>query len=474
MVENKFVRFINCSIPVTGCNLRCDYCYLIQQGNEKLLDFKETREGFLYPVDYMASALTPERMGGICAFHICGNGETLLWVDIVEFAKKLLELGHFVSFTSNCTITKKILEFISFPKEYKERMFFKCSFHYREFKRLGLLERFAQNVNYLANAGISYTVEIVTNDYVINNLDEIKEFSIKNFGELPHILTQRSELIKGKYPRMDSILNKDLFAETWGQFNSALFAYQQKTFDIKHNEFCYAGVYSLQMNLENGDVYPCPGNNKRIINLFEDPELIPQFVPVGHNCPLDNCFFSFVTHIMGGCDRELKSDVYFSDFRNRKRMDNGKCWLSETMNNAYSHRCSEFHERLSENQEFFVDMLMRVIYGTKELSKEEWNKCVRIVDEKLTKFGYRRVIIYGLGAVGEWFKDIIKFTNVELVCGIDRRFDSLQSDIKILSPLEDTPDADVVIVTAYSDYHKIYKLMKNKVDIPIISIVDMV
>lgn len=474
MNKNNFIRFFNCPIPVTGCNLRCDYCYLVQQGNEKLLDFKETNEGFKYSVEHMLKALTPERLGGICAFHICGEGETFLWADIVKFAYGLYEMGHFVSFTSNCTVTKVINEFISFPEKFRKKMFFKCSFHYREFERLGLLERFADNVNRLAAAGISYTVELVTNDYVLEKLDEIKAFSIEKFGALPHVLTQRSELVKGKYPRMESVMDSEYYDKTWRSFKSDLFTYHQAEFDKKHNEFCYAGVYSLQFHLKDGNVYPCPGNNKKIVNLFYDIDQKPIFAPVGHNCPFDNCWFAYVTNILGGCNRDLISDTYFADFRDRVREDSGKHWLSETMRTAYGCRCSEFHEPMQEEQKLFIDLLMRKYYTGKEPFDVERQKLVKIIKSGMETKGFRNVIIYGMASLGEWIKGILREAEIEIICGIDQRCKDILTDIDMISPNDNIPEADAIIVTAYGEFSQIYSFLSKKTNTEIISVLQLI
>ena len=469
----NFVRFFNCPVPVTGCNLRCDYCYIVQQGNEKQLDFRETSDGFQYSVPHMLKALSPERLGGICAFHLCGLGETLLWSEICEFAMGLYKMGHYVSFTSNCTVTKVIEKFAMFPEEYRAKMFFKCSFHYREFKRLGLLERFAENVNILANAGISYSVEIVTNDYVLENLEEIKQFSLQHFGALPHVLTQRNEHIPGRFPRMESVMDRERYDRTWGQFHSELFTYHQEHFDRRHREFCYAGVYTFEFLLKNGDVYPCPGNRKKIMNLFEDIDSTPLFVPVGHNCPFDNCWFGFVTHILGGDDRDLDSPLYFRDFRNRIREDNGKQWLSETMYEVYGHRCSEFHSAKEEEKKLFLDLLMGKVYGGQELSKDEMEILVPIIKRRLLKRPYRTAVIYGMGGLGEWLKKLLGAAGVSVLCGIDRRYKEIQTDIPVISLEDEIPNSDLIIVSVYGEFDAISSLLRSRTKASVISILQL-
>ena len=66
-------RFIECLIPVTACNMRCSYCYVIQESRreDKVPDLK-------YGLDVISYATRQERFGGPCFFSICGAGETLI------------------------------------------------------------------------------------------------------------------------------------------------------------------------------------------------------------------------------------------------------------------------------------------------------------------------------------------------------------------------------------------------------------
>ena len=60
MEKDKIKRFIDCYVPVTTCNLRCHYCYITQQRkfDAKLPEFK-------YSAEYIAKALSKERLGGV-------------------------------------------------------------------------------------------------------------------------------------------------------------------------------------------------------------------------------------------------------------------------------------------------------------------------------------------------------------------------------------------------------------------------
>ena len=59
----KIKRFFECLIPVTACNLKCSYCYVIQR-DRRQMKMAEMR----YTPEQIGAALTAERLGGVCYF----------------------------------------------------------------------------------------------------------------------------------------------------------------------------------------------------------------------------------------------------------------------------------------------------------------------------------------------------------------------------------------------------------------------
>ena len=124
--------------------------------------------------------------------------------------------GHFLQIVTNTTITKEIDRYCSGEVD-ASHLFFKCSFHYLQLKKRNMLDIFSDNVNRLRNAGFSITVEITPEDELVPYINEIKDFSIKRFGALPHITVTRNEDTK-EFELLSKYTIKE-FGEIWGTFD---------------------------------------------------------------------------------------------------------------------------------------------------------------------------------------------------------------------------------------------------------------
>ncbi len=156
MESNKIVGFIEVLIPITTCNIKCEYCYVIQRHNRlmKIPKLKHTPEEIAY-------ALRPERFNGNMYISLCGAGETMITPNLAEIVKELVSQGHLVNITTNGTITKafdRMLEII--PKEYHKQINFSFSYHYLELKRTNLTDVFWRNIKRVKAAGMSFVLQL--------------------------------------------------------------------------------------------------------------------------------------------------------------------------------------------------------------------------------------------------------------------------------------------------------------------------
>lgn len=466
-------RFINTNIPTVGCNLRCEYCYIRQHGDEEILHIDNNRKLFKYSVEHMLKALSVERMGGVCMFNISGTGETLLNPEIYNIVYGLIEQGHFVALISNCTITNVIEKFGAMQEEYRQRLFFKASFHYRELKRQNLLGVFAHNIQFMKERQIAFSVEIVSNDDVLEELEDLKAFCRKNFGALPHVLAGRDEVIRNTFPKYETKLSVEEFRGVWSDFDSELFRYQDSDYILPHsNEFCYAGIYTGSLDLGTGDFAPCPGSRK-ITNFFEDIETPIMFTPVAA-CPHPYCFCGFFLHVLAGVAREeYHPEVKFYQFRDRTCEDGSK-WLTPSIREVFSHRCAEYHKDFSDDRKYYLTALMRKWYGKDDYIDQKSDRISDIIEKSLHSQGIARISIYGMGKLGGWLLELLNRTDTEVVCGIDRNYDKIECDIPLVSCEMIPENIDAVIVTVFYDYTLIKPMLRKKTEARILSITDIV
>ena len=76
---------------------------------------------------------------------------------------------------------------------------------------------------------------------------------------------------------------------------------------------------------------------------------------------------------------------------------------------------------------------------------------------------YESVCVYGMSHMGNCLVDMLKKNGIEVICGIDREAEKLYNPyVPIYSVEEDLPVADVVIVTAISDFGHIKSRLQAK------------
>lgn len=335
-------RFIDCYIPTETCNLRCHYCYIAQKRkfNNRLVSFSHSKEE-------IRAALSKQRLGGICLFNFCAGGETLLSDEILPIVKEILAEGHYAMIVTNGTIRPRFEEISLWEEELKERLFIKFSFHYLEMLRLHYIDKFFDNVSLMKSVGVSFTVEITTSDELIPYIGDIKTLCLEKMGTLPHITIARDDRTSG----IDHLskYNFEDYKKIWNQFDSDLFQFKSQIFYKKQKGFCYAGDWSIYLNLESGDYKQCYCG-EYLGNIFnKEHSLI--FKPIGYNCSLPHCYNGHAFLAMGDIP-ELNTPTY-AELRNRRCRD-GSDWLTHRMKRFMSSKLKENNKELSCIKKFIV------------------------------------------------------------------------------------------------------------------------
>lgn len=332
----KIKRLVLGMIPNQKCNLKCEYCYISQvEAWDEPIPLK-------YSPEYIAKCLSKEKLGGVSLINLTGNGETMLQPDIAELIGALLEEGHFVEVVTNGTITKCINEVIKLPKEWLSRLFFKISFHYKELKRLNIMDKFFDNVKAIHNAGASFTLELMAYDEIEKDIDDIKKVCLDNVGAVCHATIGRNDKRKDK--ALLSKHNSSEFRKVWEPLKSEMTDFKLDVIGVKRKEFCYAGSWSLFVNMYTGESQPCywqPYNQ----NLFKNPEKPIKFIPVGHTCTQPYCTNAHA-HMAWGIIPELNSPEY-CQMRNRI-CENSEEWLTPECKEFFNSKLSQSNKQYTK------------------------------------------------------------------------------------------------------------------------------
>ncbi len=319
-MDDRIVKFIDCSVGIDACNLRCHYCYITQQKkfNSKIKKIKHS------PYE-VRQALSRTRLGGICLINMCAGGETLISNDILPIIKELLEEGHYIMVVTNGILTTRFEEICKWDKELLKKLFFKFSFHYLEFKKRNLFECFFNNIKMTHEKGCSFTLEITPSDELIPHIEDVQKMCVDQFGTLCHVTIARDDRTLG----IDLLSDMDMeeYKKTWGVFDSELFNYKTEIFSQPRKEFCYAGEWSFYLDLYTGDYKQCYCGY-RLGNIYKDPNNPLNLKAIGNHCSLAYCFngHAFLTL---GCIPELMT-VTYADIRNRRSGQTDE-WLQPEM-----------------------------------------------------------------------------------------------------------------------------------------------
>ena len=277
----KMNRYIMGSIDTFGCNLKCTYCFYNQ-----VTGYEHKKQTFRYSIEQMKQAMTTERLGGVCHISLCGDGETLLDYQVVELAKALLENGHVISIVTNGTLSVRLQELCELLTENeKKRCMIVFSLHYLELVRLNKLNEYFSNMRFMHENGFSVRSSLVLCDEYIECIEEIKKVCMENLGFLPRVSVVRDQNDDQKIMTKYDI---EEYKKIGREFNSPAFDFSFEMSNKKQNGFCYAGIWTFNLNFSTGIMRQCLGNSMPQ-NIFENPSEPIQFIPVGNSCKMPWC-----------------------------------------------------------------------------------------------------------------------------------------------------------------------------------------
>lgn len=293
MIE-KVRRALTVYVTGNNCNLQCPYCYV------KNSHPNETPEPMRlnYPLDQMIRAFAPERLGGLAEINVIGSAETLLAKEVVPFVHGLLHYGHVVGVVSNATLPARIDELLSCPKEDLKNLLLKASFHYEELKRRNLLDVYFDNIKKVIASGASAFPFVVISPEYTRHLQEIGDLITSNLGIKAHCSPCNS--VNGEFDLrfhsdFDPEPTEKLMRELDKYFDTRLYreCVRYKDVDVQ-NTFCYAGRWSLGIDMATGQTWKCHNFRKDHENFYENVEKpYPWGMPIAMSCAIESCCLQY-------------------------------------------------------------------------------------------------------------------------------------------------------------------------------------
>lgn len=380
-MKTNISKLILIYIPTSVCNYRCEYCFIGHTNS-----WKEEKEQFRYSVDEVLAGLTKERLCGTCLINLTAKGETLLYKDLVPLTEGLLKEGHYVEIITNGSITRVIDQLLSFPEQYLERIFFKISYHYKEIKDKKKEETFWKNVDRIKRSPCSFSLELMPYDELNDCIDDIMYQCIKHVGAPCHATVGRDDSDKQKGLLTD--LSRQEYVNIWTKLDSQMFKLKMDLFGVRRKEFCYAGKWSLIIDLASGKASQCYGR-PFTQDIFKDVSKPIVFFPVGYTCMQPFCFNGH-SHVALGMLPDVDAPSY-AQVRNRICED-GSEFLKPSCKNFFSQKLFDNNNRYSGKLKMLITMvtplyLIKSLFFDIKDNKRKLQKYKNIVMKKFKSSG---------------------------------------------------------------------------------------
>ena len=381
-MDTKIVGFIEVLIPITQCNLKCHYCYVIQREN------RTNRKAVLPEPEEIRKALRKERFGGSLYISLCGAGETMMTPKLADITFELLREGHFVNITTNGTVSRAFDSFETYAADSPElakRLNFSFSLHHLEMIRTKTYEKFWSNIERIKKMGASFVVQINLCDEYEPHLQEIKDDCIKHVGAMPQVAATRDEISE---KQSDEVVlytshSKDEYFKSGKIMQSPLFDYTMKNFMVKRKEFCYAGRLSYVLNLSTGILKPCYCSFN-YQNIYENTDRKIKLYPVGRHCQSPFCMNS--SHFLSfGIIPGLKEGPSYADLRNRITTDGDEWYQEEFKEMASQKICDNVDLSLTFNDKIHIHYYGMKSHVIRIISKLLPSRTVKAIKETIRK-----------------------------------------------------------------------------------------
>lgn len=168
----------------------------------------------------------------------------------------------------------------------------------------------------------------------------MNKICVEKVGAKPQIAATRKESNNIKTIELLTKYREDEYVKLGQDFDSPLFDFTMKNFNVKRKEFCYAGDWTAILDLSTGIMRRCY-SSYIYQYIFRNPNEKIRFLAMGNSCGSPFCMNS--SHFMSlGVIPEIDT-LSYAELRNRKE---GK-WYNEEMNEFLSGKLADSNKEYS-------------------------------------------------------------------------------------------------------------------------------
>jgi len=161
---------IACTVFLSGCNFRCPFCY----SPELVLPEKIKKHPSIKERDFFD--FLSEKRGLLDGCVICGGEPTIYGEELINFCKKIKEMGFSIKLDTNGSnpdvLTKAIPLIDYIAMDIKSPL----DQRYKEFSVIDCLDRIKESIEIVKKSGIDYEFRTTITNHSVDDILEIAEY----------------------------------------------------------------------------------------------------------------------------------------------------------------------------------------------------------------------------------------------------------------------------------------------------------
>jgi pyruvate formate lyase activating enzyme len=161
---------VACTVFLSGCNFRCPFCYSPELVlPEKIKNHPSIKERDFF--DFLS-----EKRGLLDGCVICGGEPTIYGEELIDFCKKIKEMGFSIKLDTNGSnpdvLTKAIPLIDYIAMDIKSPL----DQRYKEFSVIDCLDRIKESIEIVKKSGIDYEFRTTITNHSVDDILEIAEY----------------------------------------------------------------------------------------------------------------------------------------------------------------------------------------------------------------------------------------------------------------------------------------------------------